>query len=162
MARWHPMIGRRLADHRTWSRQDGLRCRSGHRRRLERHRRERSIAPHKFWWSPQCSRAHSGSVFVIVLVVATARVTLAAAVVHVALLAGALPTLLATSPAAARIPDRVGQHFDDFDGHARVIALDDEFTGSRALLRRFISDDDVDTRSAVQRRWKWKIGRAHV
>jgi hypothetical protein len=64
-----------------------------------------------------------------------------------------LMLLLATSSlavltmflAAAVVPNRVRQHFESFDGRIRIIALDDKFTTSRALLGGLVSDNHVQT-----------------
>ena len=62
---------------------------------------------------------------VVLVVVAAAGVALPATGILMALVAAALPAVLATMTAPAWVPNRVRQHLHGFHRRGRVVALDD-------------------------------------
>ena len=95
-----------------------------------------------------CQRI-SGSFFIAVLiVVATAGVTLLATTV-VALFAASLPAILTLLFAAAVRPNRVRQHLQRLDRRNRIVALDDQLTTSWTPFSGLISNDDAQARTRM-------------
>ena len=86
---------------------------------------------------------------VFLIVFAAAGITLPAANLLMVPVTAALPAVLATVFASARFPNRVRQDLESLHRCVRIVALNDQFTRSRALFRRFVPDHHIQARTGV-------------
>src|SRR5215471_9636808 len=94
------------------------------------------------------------SVVALVLVIVVAAAVgdaAAAATVRVAFVAAALLAVVAAMPAAARVPDGVGQEVHALDRRRGIVAGYDELASPRAFLRGLVSDHNAEARAPWQR-----------
>src|ERR1700721_1714060 len=97
------------------------------------------------------------SIVIAIVVVVTAGVSLPATWSVFALLATALPALLAALLAFAWLPNCVRQHVYGLHGRVRVVAFDDQFARSLAFFGGPIPDHPAEARSRMQRRREWIV-----
>jgi len=78
--------------------------------------------------------------------------------IGVPLLARSLPAVIAAFLAAVA-PDRIGDNLQSLDRRNRVVTGDDEVTGSRAFFRGFVTYDNGQARTRMQRCWERIVNR---
>ena len=80
---------------------------------------------------------------ILIIVTAAVFVPLAAAAFLVALFAATLAAFFIGALTAAFVPDGIRHHVEDLDRFERGVALDDQLTTSRALLRGLVANDET-------------------
>ena len=95
----------------------------------------------------------------IIMIFTTPVFLFIAAIIHalpagtivVVTVATAFPAILAVLPAAAVVPDRVGQHVHGYDRIDRIVAGDDQLATFRAFLGGLVADQDIEARAGMER-----------
>src|SRR6266481_2683850 len=72
--------------------------------------------------------------------------------IMVVLVAASFAAILATFPAAADVPDRIGHNVESLHGCDRIVARDDQLASPRAFLRRLVPDQDAQAGARMQGR----------
>jgi len=99
-----------------------------------------------------CRPASVVVLIVIFLVLTTVVGSSLATTFRMAFVATTLPAIIAALLAAALVPDGVSHHVQSFDWSNRVVARDDQLTAYRTFFGGFVSNDNAQTRTWMQRR----------